>query len=234
MKRKKRVRRKVRMVVAFIACAVLFCNIGFAAGNSYTKMLEAHYSNIQLVIDDVTVTPKDVNGNVVDPFIVDGTTYLPVRAVSQALGKSVDWDGNTRTVYVGKHGDDGMSLMKLCPPYQKYMMNTLETVKMTGNMYVDGICLGGNNLYNESFMLFNLNGKYNTLSFDLGHIDGKDMKEGTFKLYLDGELAFSTELNPQSLVRHYDVPLNGALQMKFTVKPAYIGEYFAMVNARLS
>lgn len=32
--------------------------------------------------------------------IIDGSTYLPVRAVSEALGCKVDWDGVTRTVYI--------------------------------------------------------------------------------------------------------------------------------------
>jgi hypothetical protein len=35
------------------------------------------------MIDGVTITPKDVTGNVVDPFIYNGTTYLPVRAVGK-------------------------------------------------------------------------------------------------------------------------------------------------------
>ncbi len=32
--------------------------------------------------------------------IIDGRTYLPVRAVSEALGCKVDWDGTTRTVTI--------------------------------------------------------------------------------------------------------------------------------------
>lgn len=67
-----------------------------------TNTLQAHYMNIKLVIDGVEVTPKDAGGNVVEPFVVDGTTFLPVRAVGEALGKKVTWDGNTKTVYLGE------------------------------------------------------------------------------------------------------------------------------------
>lgn len=67
-----------------------------------TKTLEAHYMDIKLVIDGVEVTPKDVNGKVVEPFTVNGSTFLPVRAVGEALGKKVTWDGNTKTVYLGE------------------------------------------------------------------------------------------------------------------------------------
>lgn len=67
-----------------------------------TNTLQAHYMNIKLVIDGVEVVPKDAGGNVVEPFVVDGTTFLPVRAVGEALGKKVTWDGNTKTVYLGE------------------------------------------------------------------------------------------------------------------------------------
>ncbi len=53
----------------------------------------------------------DVNGNPVYPMLYGGTTYLPVRAVSNMLGIDVDWDGATQTVILGAaHTDnDGIT-----------------------------------------------------------------------------------------------------------------------------
>lgn len=51
--------------------------------------------------DNVKVT---LNGKVLDlqgdrePFAINGTTFLPVRAVSEALGVVVNWDDQTKTV----------------------------------------------------------------------------------------------------------------------------------------
>lgn len=73
-----------------------------ALASNMAKTLNANYMDIKLVIDGVEVVPKDAVGNIVEPFVVDGTTYLPVRAVGEALGKEVTWDGNTKTVYVGE------------------------------------------------------------------------------------------------------------------------------------
>lgn len=70
-----------------------------------TKQLNASYNNIKIVIDGDSITPKDANGKVVEPFIVDGTTYLPVRAMCEAIGYNVEWDGTTNTVYVYLGGD---------------------------------------------------------------------------------------------------------------------------------
>lgn len=72
----------------------------FAAKGS--RAIQADYADIKLVVDGKEVTPKDANGNVVEPFAAAGTTYLPVRAVAEALGKEVAWDGNTNTVYLGQ------------------------------------------------------------------------------------------------------------------------------------
>lgn len=63
-------------------------------------------TGINIYIDDVKLNPTDVAGNPVEPFLYNGTTYLPVRAISEALGKVVQWDGSTRSVYIGKHSSD--------------------------------------------------------------------------------------------------------------------------------
>ena len=91
----------VRITVLIIACCLLMCIAAFAAGSSYTKQLTANYVGITLVVHGETVTPQDAAGNAVEPFIVDGTTYLPVRAVAEALGEEGSWDGATKTVYIG-------------------------------------------------------------------------------------------------------------------------------------
>ncbi len=60
------------------------------------------YGDISVVLDGTNVEMKDVNGNEVKPFIKDGTTYLPIRAMSNAFGFDVNWDNHTRTVFVGE------------------------------------------------------------------------------------------------------------------------------------
>lgn len=45
---------------------------------------------------------KDANGQTVYPIIYNGTTYLPVRAVSAIMREPVEWDGGSKSVYIGK------------------------------------------------------------------------------------------------------------------------------------
>lgn len=63
-------------------------------------------NSVRIVVDNREIIPTDSDGNRVDPVIIDGTTYLPVRAVANAFGKAVYWDGETSTVYLGER--DGL------------------------------------------------------------------------------------------------------------------------------
>lgn len=94
-----------KRLVALGVCMVLTTG-GALAANAVSKQITVQYSGIKLVVDNVPITPKDANGVVIEPFIYEGTTYLPVRAVGEALGKTVTWDGNSKTVYIGEASGD--------------------------------------------------------------------------------------------------------------------------------
>lgn len=57
-----------------------------------------YYQDIRVTLNGEKLDLVDGRGRTVEPFTIDGTTYLPVAAVSQALGLEVEWDGQTSTV----------------------------------------------------------------------------------------------------------------------------------------
>lgn len=59
------------------------------------------YTGITLYYDGVKVEPKDATGKKVAPLLYNGTTYLPVRAISNLFGEAINWDGSTQSVYIG-------------------------------------------------------------------------------------------------------------------------------------
>jgi len=93
-------KKEIKGFIAGIITTVLLSSVVFAA--PVGKSITAFYNGIKIYIDGDKITPKDGNGKIVEPFIYEGTTYLPVRAVAEALGKQVSWDGNSNTVYLGK------------------------------------------------------------------------------------------------------------------------------------
>lgn len=56
--------------------------------------------DVSVVVDGKTQTLVDKNGDRVEPIMYEGSTYLPVRAVADAVGVGVRWDSKTQTVYL--------------------------------------------------------------------------------------------------------------------------------------
>ena len=71
---------------------------GIVLAKQATQTAELIYDNIKITLNGNEIIPKDANGNYVEPFTINGTTYLPVRAVAGALGINVDWDDTANTV----------------------------------------------------------------------------------------------------------------------------------------
>ena len=89
---------RTRFLAAGLSILMLVGASGAAMAAQSQQDLKATFRDIQINIQGEKISPKDAAGKPVEPFIVDGTTYLPVRAVGEALGLNVSWDGSTSTV----------------------------------------------------------------------------------------------------------------------------------------
>lgn len=166
------------------------------------QTIDVDYLDIKLVVNGKEVTPKDVNGNVVEPFAYQGTTYLPVRAVGEALGKSVRWDGETKTVHLGEL------------PQATYLV---DACKVANDAHVyraadhEAFTTSDGKRYSQGFkldhdMVFELGGKYESLTFDF--FSDSRYADINLYVYLDGELAQEIELVEG--MQTVTVPLNYA------------------------
>lgn len=79
-------------------CGVL---IGSICTLTVGSIASGIWDNISVLKNDINVV---VNGQNVtaDNFLYNDTTYLPLRAVSEALGKSVRYNEATNTAYIGE------------------------------------------------------------------------------------------------------------------------------------
>ena len=85
-----------------IICGIL---IGSICTISIGSLASGVWDNIDVLKNDIKVV---VNGDEVtaDNFVYEDTTYLPLRAVSTALGEKVEYDEQTNTAYIGERNDD--------------------------------------------------------------------------------------------------------------------------------
>ena len=56
------------------------------------------YQNMKVTLNGEVLDLRDGNGDRVEPFTIDGTTYLPLAAIGRALGMDVAWDADSKTV----------------------------------------------------------------------------------------------------------------------------------------
>lgn len=189
--------------------SVAFAKVG-------TEFIEAVYANVKIYIDGKQIEPRDVNGNKVEPFIYNGTTYLPVRAVGEAFGKAVSYDGKTKSVYVGMNPNEKTYLLDVCLPYEEsyhcetYLQSEGESFLMAGKKYSNGLVFE----YYEQDAYFNLNGEYETMTATIGHVDGSDMYDRTVSFVVDGNVVEEVDVYAEELPVTVEIPLDYGLQLK--------------------
>lgn len=81
-----------------VTMLLLICLTGSALAVSGKVTKELEYRNISVTLDGVKLDLRDAKGNAVEPFMFEGTNYLPVRALAESLGLEVAWDSANATV----------------------------------------------------------------------------------------------------------------------------------------
>lgn len=140
---------------------IILCNTVFAAVTGTN--ISVFYNNIKILIDGNEINTKDVNGESEEPFIFNGTTYVPIRVVSEALNKIVQWDGDKKQVLIydiahfwdGFVSDqnnytgnsiywryiDNKTMAEVDTIIQKYGVNVLFEGLKSKNMYSQYYCI---------------------------------------------------------------------------------------------
>ncbi|MCD8048597.1 MAG: copper amine oxidase N-terminal domain-containing protein [Clostridia bacterium] len=210
-----------------LIAGILICTMitgGAAFAKSRVETIEVTYDDIKVYKDNVLCELKDANGNTIEPFIYNGTTYVPVRGAANLADMEVTWDGAEKSIYLwDEQVSDGTYLMDVCPPYETkyYEAYTMKTkgFSMAGEEYTNGFTIrpewpgeGG------GYAIFNLNSKYSAVEFTVGHVDGSSMYETTVYCFLDGELIKKFEVDPEALPKTISLPVTYGLQLKIVVQ----------------
>lgn len=167
---------KIRKTVLTLALvlALVFC---FAAGAAAANTLESisAYLNHGVTIryNGEEQILKNASGSRVYPITYNGTTYLPVRAISDMLGINVDWDQATQTVILGEkpdgtdlidtfkiyYRDDGCKQTQSADKQDKDIsgVNCSHWIEMSGLYFATG------SITQE--VSFNVGGGYDTVTF---------------------------------------------------------------------
>jgi len=160
---------KKRAIISFcIILALIFgmCIGTVAAGGLETISAYLTY-NTTIKLDGQTQTMYDANGKRVYPINYQGTTYIPIRAVSNMLDIDVNWDGATKTVLLGNNGQAKDFINDIEPYASRWSLNKCyfpssknHTENIAGKTYDHYIKMSSTEV-----LYYELGGKYETLTF---------------------------------------------------------------------
>ncbi|MCX7745846.1 MAG: NPCBM/NEW2 domain-containing protein [Clostridia bacterium] len=177
-------------VTGVIVTALVFITVFTTFAEPIQKVVTAVYNNIKIYVDGNLIQPKDANGNKVDPFIYNGTTYLPVRAVSQALGKNIEWDDKTKSIYIGETQQSNNYMSDSIKPSE---ISESGKCEVNSKMQIDGVIYNkGYKMYTakaqDCLVKFDLEGKYSDISGVLGLDDQAESAFVLVEIYADGKM----------------------------------------------
>ncbi len=207
------------LIVGILIGATITGGVVFATTG--TKTIEVLYNNIKVYKDNVLCELKDANGAVIEPFIYNGTTYMPVRGTANLADMQVTWDGETKSVYLWDEQVPGDTyLLDSCPPYNTYYCTeyfSYQSFSMGGKKYANGLVFSDS----VGYALFNLDSKYSTIECTIGHTGWEDYDK-TVSFIVDGKTIKTIELEKQCLPKKVSIPVKYGLQLK--IKPSEMGK----------
>ena len=206
---------------ALIMAIILSAGVAIAATERNISVI---FRDIRLVVNGQQVTPRDAQGNIVEPFIWQGSTFLPVRAVGEALGMPVSWDGATSTVYVGAT-PGGAPFWTTVPFFQRGGSHPrLDTLTSIGQSFANAINLGGGAPRN-GWSEHALNANFNTLTGTIGQVDGTSTTLTSVISFIgDGRELASFSIGGTDHPRDISVDVTGVLVLRVQFyQPASFG-----------
>lgn len=141
------------------------CVTALLAGTAtvFAKNVDVAMGGIKVYWDGVEQTLRNAKGDKVEPLIYEGTTYVPLRALAGLLGKDVDWEQNTQSVYIGeKPTAETTPLDKMPKDKFQYGYDYIRTGEKAKFNLKDKEIKCSNMLYGENALVI-LNGEYSKL-----------------------------------------------------------------------
>lgn len=126
------------LIIALLCCAIAISGTAYAVTGN--KVLNAEYADVTIFIDGKQLVPRNVNGEYVEPYIVDGTTYVPIRAISEAFECDVRWDYEDKKVRIYT---PSMSYQEIIEKYDQTIIFNQYTHRYGDNIQYTEVDLDG-------------------------------------------------------------------------------------------
>ncbi|AGC68852.1 copper amine oxidase domain protein [Thermoclostridium stercorarium subsp. stercorarium DSM 8532] len=191
------------------------------------KTAELYYNSIKVKLNGKILDLRDTKGNPVEPFVMNGTTYLPVRAIAEALGLPVSWDAETQTVVLGQDPEYNQPAawlgdLKTFTGEHRYFVNDSGIYEGIDFMANDGSTYERYWYPDTKEVIYLLNDQYSKFTGTIyltedakNAIQGFKNGRSRYLIYLDDRLVYtSDEIKPGSLPCEFSIDVTNAYKMK--------------------
>lgn len=167
---------KVKISFVLLLGIIVGACIGVTADTVIKDVKVQINSSIKYKLNGNDFVPKNADGSVMDTLMYNGRSYVPLRAVADALKVAVDWDGVTSTIILGKREGKGVSLLDLKPQLgtnqnasNYFIASTVDKDNLTFKGESDVVFSFGINSQSSRddscYIYFNTGKKFQTLKF---------------------------------------------------------------------
>lgn len=161
-------------------------------------------------------TPKDQSGNAIAAISYNNTTYLPIRAVSNALGIAVEFDNKTQKIRLGeKSAATPLTSEDIAVRYSSVVTKDDQYTVHDGKDYESGVLMKEINTAAKD-VTFKPEGKHQTLELSVFPVSVT--KEISVKVFNDEVLLKEVFLSPGSGGQTVTLDIEGAKELKVTAQ----------------
>ncbi|MHA6481760.1 hypothetical protein ACX1C1_07630 [Paenibacillus sp. strain BS8-2] len=200
--------KKWALPIAFVMVSLFMLASGAFAATNLTSIKALLNGELKLVKDGVVWKPTDANGQTVLPISYNGTTYLPVRAISNAFNIPILYDDKTKTIRLGEGENVNFYSTAVKPERSTWTFLDIVDQKQLvfgGKTYKGAFAMDASDTERYELRI-NFDRKYAKL-----HLMVAGEENLKFKVYNDQGQLLSQELTaPDGTVATYEIDLQGS------------------------
>lgn len=188
---------------------------------AFDQYIETELKNQNQVVMNPAETEVRFNDTAIDAYTAEGETYVSLPDLLQASGGELTMGADGTLALSGgtaleSGSPERQNWLEACAPYELGAFELVlesegDSMEIGGVSYTDGLLSSA--AWNSQ-VLFNLQGKYRTLTVTAGHVDGSAMVDCTYNFYVDDKNVKTVTLKADALPVTIEVPLNYGQQLK--------------------
>lgn len=226
--------KKVKIICAILAATALTVTT-FAASTAVMKNIYVQMGGINVTYLGADLELTDATGATVEPILYNGTTYLPVRAVSEAAGLEVDWIAETSTVALNGTSVtylDEMSCLFESSKEEGSTFNSKSNVLgFDRALYVKSLAGYDYDSMGDSevtSLYYTLDGNYKTFATAIDSHGDNYMEGSIIRIYGDSEILYtSPSIVEESPVYEIELDVSEVTQLHIEITSVKTSKYEA-------